>query len=151
MEGKFLLRDEAKINSYGKGHERIKEAKPPSSNSCSCSSLCKEQDQNCYYKAVEFSCGACLFCASCPLCVAWCCIKLPCKIGWRAAKHACGRYWTCCGSKKKVYESYSSFSDLDSDSLPSKAGKSESSYSSSKTRLKFRANELQRRRSAAES
>ncbi|KAJ9187262.1 hypothetical protein P3X46_002739 [Hevea brasiliensis] len=103
----------------------------PCSNSCS-SSLSKEQDTHCYYKTVEYTCSACLFCVSCPFCIVLCCIKLPCKICWKAAKHACRNYRTCFGSQKKVYASYSSFSDMDSDSLP-----------------KHRANDLQRRRSAA--
>ncbi|OAY59228.1 hypothetical protein MANES_01G015000v8 [Manihot esculenta] len=100
-------------------------------SSSSSSSLSKDQDSDSYYKVVEFTCSACLFCVCCPLCIACCCIKLPCKICWKAAKFACRNYRICCGSKKKVYASYSSFSDIDSHSLP-----------------KLKAHELQCRRSS---
>nr|XP_011466934.1 PREDICTED: uncharacterized protein LOC105352219 [Fragaria vesca subsp. vesca] len=72
----------------------------------------------CCNKATEFLCSACLLCISCPLTVFWCCIKLPCKVGWHAAKHA---RKTVCGSGKRVYASYSSFSDVDLNILPGKS------------------------------
>ncbi|EEF37512.1 conserved hypothetical protein [Ricinus communis] len=64
-------------------------------SSCSCS-----KDTDCHHKAAEFACSACLFCVACPLCIVWCCVKLPCKIGWKAAKNV--RHWICCGSQEKV-------------------------------------------------
>ncbi|XP_050237938.1 uncharacterized protein LOC126687420 [Mercurialis annua] len=91
----------------------------------------EEEPADCYYKAAEFCCSGCLFCVSCPLCVVWCCVKLPCKIGWKAAKKFGD--WICCGSEKKVFASYSSFSDIDSDSLPDKLGQLDAS--SGKTRV----------------
>lgn len=125
-------------------HDKM-EARP--STSCSRSSS-KRQDSKCYYKAAEFACSACLFCVSCPLSIVWCCIKLPCEIGWKAAGNA--KHWTCCGSEKIVYAAYSSFSDTDSDSLPIKVGKSHcNTFGSCKNRVSHKANELQCKRSAA--
>ncbi|KAF2298661.1 hypothetical protein GH714_024568 [Hevea brasiliensis] len=54
----FILEDEAKINFLDKRHDRMESR--PCSNSCS-SSLSKEHYSDCYYKAVEFTCSACLF------------------------------------------------------------------------------------------
>ncbi|KAJ6293590.1 hypothetical protein OIU76_021776 [Salix suchowensis] len=88
-----------------------------------------EKIQRCHHKAVEFACSACLFCVFCPLSIVWCCIKLPCKIGCRAAGQARKRFPRCChcGSEKKFYSSYSSFSDMDdSDIRPSKQEKKNS-------------------------
>ncbi|CAK7349684.1 unnamed protein product [Dovyalis caffra] len=93
-----------------------------SSTSTSCSSSVRKDSKG-HDKAIEFACSTCLFCVSCPLSIVSCCIKLPCKIGCKAAGQAKKRF-TCCsprGSVKKIYASYSSFSDMDdSNSLPSK-------------------------------
>ncbi|KAJ4713449.1 Phospholipid scramblase [Melia azedarach] len=70
-------------------------------------------------KVAEFACSACFLCVCCPLSIAWCCIKLPCKIGWRAARRA--THWACYGSNQKIVAAYSSFSDIDSDSMPCKS------------------------------
>ncbi|KAL6281617.1 hypothetical protein ACE6H2_018498 [Prunus campanulata] len=90
------------------------------SNSCSVSSYNTSRGRKSKWceKATEFLCSACLLCISCPLAVVWCCIKVPCKVGWHAAQHA-GH--CACGSGKRVYASYSSFSDIDLDILPGKA------------------------------
>ncbi|XP_062007709.1 uncharacterized protein LOC133724845 [Rosa rugosa] len=69
-------------------------------------------------KATEFLYSACLLCISCPLTVVWCCIELPCKVGWHAAKPA---RKSVCGSGKRVCASYSSFSDIDLNILPGKS------------------------------
>lgn len=88
--------------------------------SFSCSSS-KVKDSKCYNTATEFACSACLLCLSCPLSVAWCCIKMPCKIAWRATIRAKKNWDCCCGSEKRIFAAdYSSFSDIEPDSLPSK-------------------------------
>ncbi|EXC25175.1 hypothetical protein L484_013263 [Morus notabilis] len=74
------------------------------------------QDSSCCCKTAGFLCSACLLCVSCPLAILSCLIKLPCEVGWRAAKRA-GK-WVCCRSEKRILAEYSSFSDIDSDSLP---------------------------------
>ncbi|POO01898.1 hypothetical protein TorRG33x02_021900 [Trema orientale] len=74
------------------------------------------ESSNCCCKATEFLCSACLLCVCCPLAILWCCIKLPCKLGWQAAKQASHR--ACCGSETRIVAAYSSFSDIDSDFLP---------------------------------
>ena len=79
----------------------------------SCSDL--DQSTNCCCKATEFLCSACLLCVCCPLAIVWCCINLPCKLGWRAARLASHR--VCCGSDKRIVAAYSSFSDIDLDFL----------------------------------
>uniref|UniRef100_A0A5B7BLL7 Uncharacterized protein n=1 Tax=Davidia involucrata TaxID=16924 RepID=A0A5B7BLL7_DAVIN len=71
----------------------------------------------CCNKATEFICSACMLCVSCPLTIVWCCIKLPCKIGWRMAQHA--KHRACCASQKKICAAYSSFSDIGFDIQPS--------------------------------
>jgi hypothetical protein len=112
MESEVLLRDEAKAVYL----ERRTRAKAASSSSSSCS--CSSRDPRCFDKSTECVCSACLLCVCCPLAVVWGCFKLPCKIGWRAAKKA--RHWACCGSEMRDFAAYSTFSDSDSDSLPSK-------------------------------
>ncbi|KAF5730339.1 hypothetical protein HS088_TW20G00712 [Tripterygium wilfordii] len=89
------------------------DAKPSTSYSSSASI---KKDSKCHHKALEYAVSACLFFISCPLCITWCCIKLPCKIGWRVAK----RWTCCCRSQEKIYAAYSSFSDIDSDCLTNK-------------------------------
>lgn len=91
------------------------EAKPStSSNSCSCfpSSSGSSKSEYCQ-KATEFVCSACLLCICCPLAVVWCVIKLPCKVGLRTVQYVMHR--SCCGSGKRVFAAYSSFSDIDSE------------------------------------
>lgn len=83
--------------------------------SCSCSGPGPESS-SCCSKATECLCSACLLCVFCPLAIVWCCVKLPCKLGWRAARRASHR--TCCGSEKRISASYSSFSDIESDFRP---------------------------------
>ncbi|CAN0876985.1 hypothetical protein LINGRAHAP2_LOCUS11611 [Linum grandiflorum] len=66
-------------------------------------------------KAAEYGCSCCLCCVYCPLSVVWCCVKLPCKVGIRAAQAAkrhSGSCWSC-GRKKPPYYYSSSFSDLE--------------------------------------
>jgi hypothetical protein len=118
MERKFLLlRDEAKVASldrrHGQTHKEIRAKASSPSSSFSCSS----RDSRCCEKSTECLCSACLLCVCCPLAVVWGCFKLPCKIGWRAAKNA--RRWAGCGSEMRDFAAYSSFSDNDSDCLPS--------------------------------
>ncbi|CAN1151649.1 hypothetical protein LINPERPRIM_LOCUS28475 [Linum perenne] len=69
-------------------------------------------------KAAEYGCSCCLCCVCCPLSVVWCCVKLPCKVGIRAAQAAKRQLTSgssCCWScgKKKPYYYSSSFSDLE--------------------------------------
>ncbi|PKI60022.1 hypothetical protein CRG98_019610 [Punica granatum] len=87
-----------------------------SSSLASCSSrfLLKEKTPKCSYRAIETLCTTCLCCVSCPLAIVCGFIKAPCKIGKCAAKKVRAR--ACCGSKR-IYAGYSSFSDIDSDSL----------------------------------
>ncbi|KAF3438596.1 hypothetical protein FNV43_RR21359 [Rhamnella rubrinervis] len=108
MERKSVLEQKAKVKSH--------EGRPPSTSCDSKMISCAKRNPNCCDKVTEFLCSACLLCICCPLCIVWCCIKVPCKIGWRAAKHA--KNWSCCASsEKKIYAAYSSFSDIDSDYL----------------------------------
>ncbi|KAL5748855.1 hypothetical protein ACOSP7_025898 [Xanthoceras sorbifolium] len=105
MENRSLLEDHVKVkclDGYGRNIHTHMKRRP-----VSCS--------KCYEKVIEFACSACLLCVFCPLSIVWCCIKLPCKLAYRAARHR-----TCCGSEKRVFAAYSSFSDIDSDSLPCK-------------------------------
>ncbi|KAG5229882.1 Phospholipid scramblase [Salix suchowensis] len=111
--------------------QKTKEMEARSCTSTSCF-FSGRKDSRCHHKAVEFACSACLFCVFCPLSIVWCCIKLPCKIGCRAAGQARKRFPRCChcGSEKKFYSSYSSFSDMDdSDIRPSKQGNSHHKHS----------------------
>lgn len=95
-------------------------SKLSSSSSFSASHQCNKHPKS-GKKVAEFVCNTCLFCVCCPLSILWCCLKLPCKIGWRSAKRA-GQE-TCCGSSKKVFAMYSSFSDIDSDTQTGKVSK----------------------------
>ncbi|KAJ6759816.1 hypothetical protein OIU79_024805 [Salix purpurea] len=110
----------------------MQKTKEMEARSCTSTSSCffsGRKDSKCHHKAVEFACSACLFCVFCPLSIVWCCIKLPCKIGCRAAGQARKRFPRCChcGSEKKFNSSYSSFSDMDdSDIRPSKQEKKNS-------------------------
>lgn len=98
----------------------------------------------CCDKATEFLCSACLLCVSCPLTVVWCCLKLPCKVGWHAAQHA---RKSVCGSGKRVYASYSSFSDIDLNTLPGKSHRftKSSMGAPSQKQMAHMANQLQHR------
>lgn len=96
------------------------EAKPSiSSDSCSClsssssSSYSGSSKSKYCHKATEFICSACLLCICCPLAIAWCVIKLPCKVGWQTVQYVMHR--SCGGSGKRVFAAYSSFSDIDSE------------------------------------
>ncbi|KAJ4962118.1 hypothetical protein NE237_022028 [Protea cynaroides] len=71
-------------------------------------------DTRCCDRAVESAVSAGVLCVCCPLAVVWCCVKLPCKIGWRSARRAID-YANCCGSERKVISASSSFSDIDFD------------------------------------
>ncbi|XVF09543.1 hypothetical protein REPUB_Repub07fG0103000 [Reevesia pubescens] len=94
-------------------------ASPYASSSSSSSRVSsKEQNSKCRDNLIEFACSACFFCIFCPLSIVWCCAKLPCKLGWRAARYAIK--WACCRSDKRVFAKYSSFSDIDLDDLPCK-------------------------------
>lgn len=74
----------------------------------------------------EVAFNVCCLCVYCPLCILWCCIKLPCAIGWRAIQKA-GRHLSGCSgcgrslSMKIKAADYSSFSDIDSDEVKYKA------------------------------
>lgn len=83
-------------------HNKNMEARHSSSSSCSL-----KQRSKCGHQVMEFTCSACVLCICCPLAIVWCCIKLPCKIGWRASRHMCCR-------SKRIF-AYSSFSDIDFD------------------------------------
>lgn len=113
---------ERKCVSEEKGKVKYLEfdRRPSTSSCCSGSDLIssEKRNSNCCHKATEFLCSACLLCILCPLTIVWRCIKLPCKIGWHAAKLA--KKQVCCISEKKIYAAYSSFSDMDYDSLPAK-------------------------------
>ena len=157
MESKFLLRKEAKLISLDSRRldhkETIKTPTPtstPNSNSnsnstsCSCSSFGSSQ---CCDKTTECLCSACLLCVCCPLAVVWGCFKLPCTIGWRAAKQA--KKWTCCGSGMKGFAEYSSFSDNDSDCQPSSTRTCSKTVSVPKKRVTQKANGFQSNKSVA--
>lgn len=147
MESKFLLRKEAKVASLDSRRLYRKETiKTPNSNStsCSCSSF---GSSKCCDKTTECLCSACLLCVCCPLAVVWGCFKLPCKIGWRAAKHA--KQWTCCASGTKGSAEYSSFSDIDSDFQPSSTRTCSKTVSVPKKRMTPMANGFQSNKSVA--
>ena len=85
--------------------------------SISASSSARQSPTSCCCKATEFVCSACLLCVACPLAIFWCCVELPCKLGWRATRRAVS--WACYGLEPRVVAAdYSSFSDIDLDSLP---------------------------------
>ncbi|KAG6672932.1 hypothetical protein I3842_16G083700 [Carya illinoinensis] len=114
MESKFLLTDESMaVYPHANTRHGHKETRVSKSRFCS---SCRHQDSQCCDKTTECLCSACLLCVCCPLAVVWGCVKLPCKIGWHAAKRA--KHWACCGSDTRDFASYSSFSDIDSDALP---------------------------------
>ncbi|XP_024929691.3 uncharacterized protein LOC112491692 [Ziziphus jujuba] len=109
MERKSVFEEKAKVKNL--------DGKRPSTSSSGSNFISSAKgNPNCCHKATEFLCSACLLCIFCPLTIVWRCIKLPCKIGWCAAKHA--KNQVCCVSEKKIYAAYSSFSDEDSDFLP---------------------------------
>lgn len=114
MEGKVLLSDGGKVIMHADRRDDRKKtgASSPSATSCSCSSRASK----CCDKATEYLCSACLLCVCCPLALVWGCFKVPCRLGWHAAKRA--RRRACCGSEMKDFAAYSSFSDSDSGSLP---------------------------------
>ena len=70
---------------------------------------------SCWYKVGECVCSMCLFSVCCPLSTVWCCVKMPCKIGWSLAQQAKKGASCCFGSQRRMHASYSSFSDMDSD------------------------------------
>uniref|UniRef100_A0A2N9I0D5 Uncharacterized protein n=1 Tax=Fagus sylvatica TaxID=28930 RepID=A0A2N9I0D5_FAGSY len=143
MESKFLLMDEAKvaISSLDRRHDHKETSKP--STSCSCSSCSSStRGSKCCDKTTECLCSACVLCVCCPVAVLWGCIKLPCKLGWRAAKHA--KRWACCGSEMKGFADYSSFSDNDiSETLPSNTRTCSKTMSGPRKRVIQRANGLE--------
>ena len=108
MERRISNEEKTKAKQLDRRHNHRTETGPSGSPA--------GQSSSCGYKAAEFLCSACLLCVCCPLAVVWCCIKLPCKLGWRAVKRAGN--WACCRSDKRNFADYSSFSDIDSDSLP---------------------------------
>lgn len=71
------------------------------------------EKQKCSHKAIEFACSACL-CVCCPIIALWWCVKVPFRIGRCLVRK--GMYKSCCGTNKRVFAVYSSFSDSDSDS-----------------------------------
>ncbi|KAF8093929.1 hypothetical protein N665_0374s0021 [Sinapis alba] len=74
----------------------------------------------------EVAFNVCCLCVCCPLCILWCCIKLPCVIGWRAILKAGRHFSGCSGCGRSLSlrikdADYSSFSDIDSDEVKYKA------------------------------
>ncbi|RYR07743.1 hypothetical protein Ahy_B05g075161 isoform A [Arachis hypogaea] len=66
-------------------------------------------------KLIEFLCSCCFLCVCCPLAaVCCCCIKIPCRFCHKALQHV-WRWASSCGTKRRVFAEYSSFSDIDSD------------------------------------
>ena len=110
MEWKSVHEEKAKVKNHEKAKVKNPEGRPPYTSCCGSKMI-----SNCRDKVTEFICRACLLCICCPLSIVCCCIKLPCKIGWHAAKHA--KNWACCVPDKKIYAAYSSFSDIESDFL----------------------------------
>ncbi|PON38945.1 hypothetical protein PanWU01x14_308600 [Parasponia andersonii] len=106
-ERKSVIEEKTEVKHLEGRPNTSKEGKPSSSS---------PESSNCCCKATEFLCSACLLCVCCPLAILWCCIKLPCKLGWQAAKQAIHR--ACCGSEKRIVAAYSSFSDIDLDFMP---------------------------------
>nr|DAD35434.1 TPA_asm: hypothetical protein HUJ06_006074 [Nelumbo nucifera] len=86
----------------------VSTATASSSSSPSCTKCCS--------RGIECVARACILCTCCPLCIVWCCVKLPCKVGWYAARRLTG---TCCRSDLKIVAASSSFSDIDFESEPS--------------------------------
>lgn len=105
-KSRLLLEDQVK-EKYPDKHMK---QRPPTSCTFTHRKICK-----CCGKIVEFAFGACMLCICCPLSLLWCCVKLPCMVGWRVAKRLTRS--ACCGCDK-IFATYSSFSDIDSDSLP---------------------------------
>ena len=103
-------------------HEEMK-----SKHSYSCSSPSSSSNfpssfgekQKCSHKAIEFACSACL-CVCCPIIALWWCVKVPFRIGRCLVRK--GKYKSCCGTNKRVFAVYSSFSDSDSDLHTMKQG-----------------------------
>lgn len=118
MERKFVIEDHKSRLKYIEDGKSLDLKLARSSNYCygssrSVSSVEQNSKSTCGHRVTEFLCSCCLLCICCPLAVVWCCIKLPCKLGWRAARHA--KHWASCRSQKKIFAVYSSFSDNDSD------------------------------------
>lgn len=93
-----------------------------SSSQCSYTSLATaaasppfKDTSSCWYKVGECLCSMCLFSICCPLSMVWCCVKIPCKIGWSLAQQAKKGACCCSGAQKRIHASYSSFSDMDAD------------------------------------
>ncbi|KAL2321161.1 hypothetical protein Fmac_030130 [Flemingia macrophylla] len=86
-------------------HVHASHAKP-----CNCS---RSQGHKTKENLIEFFCSSCLLCVCCPLACVCCFIKIPCRICHQALR--CAWQWACYGSKNRVCEDYSSFSDIDSD------------------------------------
>lgn len=115
METRVLLQEEANVKCLRERRDRTKKARHTAASSFPA----RLKNSKVCSKVAEFACSACFLCVCCPLSIAWCCIKLPCKIGWRAARRA--THWACYGSNQKIVAAYSSFSDIDSDSMPCKS------------------------------
>ncbi|EOY21105.1 Uncharacterized protein TCM_012439 [Theobroma cacao] len=137
MESKFSLRDKEKVKNLDRKHNHPKASSGAYCSSCGSS---KEHNSRCHESLIEFACSACFFCIFCPLSIVWCCAQMPCKIGWRTARYAIN--WACCGSDKRVFVEYSSFSDIDLDDLPSKSPNNSSyPFNSARSRTSHRTND----------
>ena len=127
MGSKLALEDKGRVtflnsNSRRQRHDCVdaKHAKPCSCSSSSLVPLQQQQQQQqqqgpkCKEKLIEFLCSCCLLCVCCPLAaVCCCCIKMPCRMCWKALRRVWR--WASCGSERRVFAEYSSFSDIDSD------------------------------------
>ncbi|KAG1368129.1 hypothetical protein COCNU_14G005970 [Cocos nucifera] len=72
----------------------------------------------CAHTAAECAASACVLCFCCPLSVLWCCVKLPLKLAFRAARRLSHSSACCCGGgggPGHRLASSSSFSDIDFD------------------------------------
>ncbi|KAK1281147.1 hypothetical protein QJS04_geneDACA003106 [Acorus gramineus] len=67
------------------------------------------------HRAAEAAVSACVLCVCCPLAVVWCCLVLPLKVGYRAARRLIGSRSCCCGPDRRLVRASSSFSDIEFD------------------------------------
>ncbi|XP_008792883.1 uncharacterized protein LOC103709362 [Phoenix dactylifera] len=75
----------------------------------------------CAHTAAECAAASCVLCLCCPLSVLWCCVKLPLKLAFQAARRL-SHSSACCrggggggGPGHRLASSSSSFSDIDFD------------------------------------
>ncbi|KAF4396281.1 hypothetical protein CsatB_017186 [Cannabis sativa] len=112
---KSIIEEKTKVQYFN--HDRSKKGNGKEGKA-SRSGSPTDQTSNLCCKATEFLCSICMLCVLCPVAIAWCCIKLPCKLGLAVARRASDRACCGCGSENRVAANYSSFSDRDSDVIP---------------------------------